>query len=438
MSEGEGFMKYANLNNKRIEPQKGISDATCPVCGEVVIPKCGEIRMHHWAHKTKQNCDPWWESETEWHREWKNCFSKEFQEIIMYDNETGEKHVADVKTKTGFVIEFQHSAMKREEQVSREDFYKNMVWVVDAREYYETFKEHIDVLKKSENHKGYFYFRAFNSCFPQRWLESSVPVIFDFGLHSCSEDVNDKQKKWLYCIFPEKFEYCGTVCCCMYITKEDFIKKVSNSRSFFRNLILPELERKRLERIKALQEEKRKMEEEYRKRKETIFQEKYPRQKKWREAIFEVQERMKNNTLNPVKLHISRKGEIIDHNNRIYNEEKCMVISIKSYPAENKEGIKYTYNDALLLIESKSKIIFATAYISTYMINTLVYCRDLYFSGDRWWNRRVRTIKTTEYHNKFQLSFGDFEYDESLYCTRKIRESLEYIHNKFSNDSYNI
>ncbi len=119
--------------------------------------------MHHWAHKTKQNCDPWWESETEWHRKWKDCFSEEFQEIIMYDNETGEKHVADVKTKTGFVIEFQHSAMKREEKASRENFYKNMVWVIDAKEYYETFKERIDELKKAKNIKDIFILMTFTN-----------------------------------------------------------------------------------------------------------------------------------------------------------------------------------------------------------------------------------------------------------------------------------
>jgi len=427
-------MKYANLNDERIEPKKGIVGAVCPICGELVIPKCGSVKMHHWAHKTKQNCDPWWESETEWHRKWKDCFSKEFQEIIMYDNETGEKHVADVKTKTGFVIEFQHSPMKREEQISRENFYKNMVWVIDAREYYPNFKEHIDKLKKSEKHKGYFYFRDFYNCFPGRWLKSFVPVVFDFGLHSYSENENDKQKKWLYCIFPEKFENYGLIHCCMYITKENFIKKVSNNRSFFHNLMLPELEQKRLERIKALQEEERKIGEEYRKRKEAIFQEKYPRQKKWREAIFRVQKEMRNNTLKSIKLHLSRKGEITNYNGRIYNERKCMVVSIKSYLSENKKGIKYTYNDVLLLIECESKIISAVAYISTYIINTLIHCRDLYVSGDRWWNRWIRTIKTIEYHNKFQLSFGDFEHQESLYCTRKTKESLEYINNKFSNN----
>ena len=37
-----------------------------------------------------------------------------------------------MKTPAGFVIEFQHSPISLEERTSREDFYKNMCWVVDA------------------------------------------------------------------------------------------------------------------------------------------------------------------------------------------------------------------------------------------------------------------------------------------------------------------
>ena len=88
--------------------------------------------MHHWAYKTSQNCDPWWENETEWHRKWKEHFSENFQEYLMIDQNTGEKHIADIRTDKGFVIEFQHSSIKPEEKDARESFYKNMVWVVSV------------------------------------------------------------------------------------------------------------------------------------------------------------------------------------------------------------------------------------------------------------------------------------------------------------------
>ena len=150
-------MKYALLNNERIEPQKGIKDAICPCCGEIVIPRCGKINIHHWAHKSKRNCDPWWENETEWHRQWKNNFPKECQEVIHYDNVTGEKHVAEVKTQTGIVLEFQHSSIRHEEQYSREQFYENMIWVIDAKKDYKKFKKHIKCLKHIKSNKNYFY-----------------------------------------------------------------------------------------------------------------------------------------------------------------------------------------------------------------------------------------------------------------------------------------
>ncbi len=78
------------------------------------------------------SCDHWWESETEWHRKWKSRFPAEWQEVVQIDPTTGEKHIADVKTETGLVIEFQHSRITPDELQSRERFYENMIWVVDG------------------------------------------------------------------------------------------------------------------------------------------------------------------------------------------------------------------------------------------------------------------------------------------------------------------
>ncbi len=46
--------------------------------------------------------------------------------------EDGEIHRADVKTPTGIVIEIQHSSMTDAERVSRENFYQNLIWVIDG------------------------------------------------------------------------------------------------------------------------------------------------------------------------------------------------------------------------------------------------------------------------------------------------------------------
>jgi len=96
-----------------------------------MIARCGEVRLWHWAHKGRRLCDPWWENETEWHRAWKDLFPVGWQEFVQHDGD-GERHIADVKTDDGWVIEFQHSYIKPEERRSREAFYQKLVWVVDG------------------------------------------------------------------------------------------------------------------------------------------------------------------------------------------------------------------------------------------------------------------------------------------------------------------
>ena len=123
-------MKFAVVEGERREARPGLS-AECPVCGDAMTAKCGEHRVHHWAHRAIRSCDHWWETETEWHRAWKNHFPKGWQEIIHW-SESGEKHIADVKTESGVVLEFQHSFLRRAEREAREKFYQKMVWVVNG------------------------------------------------------------------------------------------------------------------------------------------------------------------------------------------------------------------------------------------------------------------------------------------------------------------
>lgn len=96
-----------------------------------MVAKCGPRLMHHWAHASKRNCDPWWENETPWHRAWKSLFPEACREVGHVAPD-GEIHRADIKTPTGIVIEVQHSAMTDAERLSREAFYGNLVWIVDG------------------------------------------------------------------------------------------------------------------------------------------------------------------------------------------------------------------------------------------------------------------------------------------------------------------
>lgn len=130
-------MQYALVDGIRREATTG-GRGLCPTCGAAMIAKCGPRILHHWAHAGRRDCDPWWENETEWHRTWKNLFPAECREISHVAAD-GEIHRADIKTPTGIVIEVQHSAMTDAERRSREDFYGNLVWVIDGRGFRDNF-----------------------------------------------------------------------------------------------------------------------------------------------------------------------------------------------------------------------------------------------------------------------------------------------------------
>ena len=123
-------MKFALVDDQRIEAQPNLS-GRCPSCGQVMLAKCGDIKVWHWAHKGRRICDHWWENETEWHRDWKNRFFTDWQEVPARD-ETGELHIADIKTPYDLVIEFQHSAIKSDEVRKRTDFYGQVIWIIDG------------------------------------------------------------------------------------------------------------------------------------------------------------------------------------------------------------------------------------------------------------------------------------------------------------------
>lgn len=130
-------MEIALVNGVRTGPAPGLQ-GVCQVCAAPMIAKCGEQLSWHWAHRGRRRCDPWWENEGEWHREWKMQFPEGCREVVQYD-ETGEKHIADVKMPSGLVVELQHSPMLLDEMRSREAFYDNMVWVVDAAPFLRNF-----------------------------------------------------------------------------------------------------------------------------------------------------------------------------------------------------------------------------------------------------------------------------------------------------------
>ncbi|NKC13708.1 MAG: hypothetical protein GKR94_16425 [Gammaproteobacteria bacterium] len=175
-------MKYAFVNGQRSEAQPNRT-GECPCCGGSVIAKCGEIRVNHWAHRRGQNCDYWWERETEWHRNWKDSFPTHWQEFVHRD-ENGERHIADVKTDHDWVIEFQHSYLKPEERESRDAFYSKLIWVVDGtRRKRDVEHFHAALNKGIAIHRSVPVRRILpgRSALLREWANSPSQVFLDFG-----------------------------------------------------------------------------------------------------------------------------------------------------------------------------------------------------------------------------------------------------------------
>jgi hypothetical protein len=151
-----------NESGDRVEAEPG-AKGTCPSCRSPVIAKCGELVVWHWAHKSK-DCDPWAESESRWHSFWKRLAYPDCREVTI------GPHRADIKSGDR-VIELQHSSISSTEIRKREEFYGNMVWIVDGSVFLKNFsirpKEGYVTFRWKHPHKG--------------WFAATKPIYIDFG-----------------------------------------------------------------------------------------------------------------------------------------------------------------------------------------------------------------------------------------------------------------
>lgn len=216
-------MRFALLDYQRTEPSPGLIGA-CPACSSVMVAKCGTQRVHHWAHKAERSCDPWWETETPWHRTWKSKFPYEWQEDVQYDP-LGEKHIADVHTPHGLVIEFQHSHLRPEELAAREQFYRNMLWVVDGsrlKRDLPRFAGGTDSFR-SILRPGLYLAPFPDEAFPRSWLSCSVPVLFDFENAADGAQEITRLKRPLWCLLPGRVHGRAVV---LQVSRDSFVRWV--------------------------------------------------------------------------------------------------------------------------------------------------------------------------------------------------------------------
>lgn len=199
-------MMHALVNGTPQRPLPKLT-GTCTSCGEMLISKCGKRIVWHWAHQGRPHCDPWWENETRWHRDWKAKFPDEWHEAVMFDNGTGEKHIADVRTPFGLVVEFQNSPMSEVELTAREAFYGKMVWIVNG----DTFEKNFQILeplpdplwaaandvaffRQMVGGRGGMFFRASEYAGPKQLVE--MHCISSFGPAVQEQHVGHHQFEW--------------------------------------------------------------------------------------------------------------------------------------------------------------------------------------------------------------------------------------------------
>ena len=187
-------MRLALVDEIRAEPAPHLRGKCC-LCGDDMIAKCGPYVRWHWAHKARIACDPWQESETDWHRYWQDAFPVDCQEVVHVDDRTHERHIADVKTEAGFVVEVQHSPISEMEARSRENFYREMIWIVDARHLAGWFSIGMAHDLASCSPMMYQVKWSGTSRLLENWSNSAVHVYFDV-MNSATEHEDDDGNLW--------------------------------------------------------------------------------------------------------------------------------------------------------------------------------------------------------------------------------------------------
>jgi hypothetical protein len=116
------------------------------------------------------------------------------------------KHIADVKTERGWVIEFQHSYIKPEERRSRDAFYPKLVWVVDGTRRKRDGKQFVEAVNNGARFAANLpivQVRSDECALLREWAGSHAPIFFDFG--------SEQALSWLIAGRPDGPAYVGPV-----------------------------------------------------------------------------------------------------------------------------------------------------------------------------------------------------------------------------------
>jgi hypothetical protein len=126
-------MQFALVNGARSRPFRG-TRGQCPLCGSECTSHCGKLKVHHWSHLRRKDCDTWAENIGPWHVAWQGLVKPEYTEVCK------GAHRADIVGNNNVVVELQSSPIPIDHISAREDFYGNMVWLFDATKRFSAIK----------------------------------------------------------------------------------------------------------------------------------------------------------------------------------------------------------------------------------------------------------------------------------------------------------
>lgn len=118
--------------------ERHLHSYVCEGCGMRLIPKKGTQQIHHFAHASNVDCDPWSQSMTAWHIAGQDVMATLGARLEVPCDKGNVTHRADaVFDRHNTVVELQHSSMSLETFIERNEFYlrrfDNLVWLFDAR-----------------------------------------------------------------------------------------------------------------------------------------------------------------------------------------------------------------------------------------------------------------------------------------------------------------
>lgn len=188
--------------------QNKLNKYFCPSCHEELIIRNGSVRIQHFAHKNKCDCDDYDNDMSEWHRNWQKKFPLRNREVVLkldIDNDYSlfAENCKKIIRRTdvlcyGYAIEFQNSPISREEFNERTWFYnhlgKKVIWIFNMINEYESNKiECYDEWHNSRGDGGKYSWKYASKTF-KNYNSSDKDVILIFQISEIDKDEEDSEQ----------------------------------------------------------------------------------------------------------------------------------------------------------------------------------------------------------------------------------------------------